>query len=252
MAELCNSPRRPCLLVIALMILFNLTSCLLLDCMKSARPANGVAAVRSLRWNNRTSQLTGWTAQRPYCKQGALWYLSCYSSSLIFYKGWNTWLCGLGGKKECGKHICVENTKVLTPGLCLTQRLSVFPLLCNALLGRVLGIVSRLQWAVKKLAGENTNNLTHCATAYTHKYHCCNTVLPLLKQGKQSPPPHFPTLPSKMIFKTALYVCVHHHCACVGQWQRSTVNHGIIGFPQIWRLMSALFRFIQKLVPADD
>ena len=38
-------------------------------------------------------------------------------------------------EKRAWKHICVKNTEVLTPGLFLTQRLSVSQLLCTAVQG---------------------------------------------------------------------------------------------------------------------
>lgn len=41
-----------------------------------------------------------------------------------FYKVWNTWLCGWKGRL-CGKHISVENTEVITPGLSDTKNLCV-------------------------------------------------------------------------------------------------------------------------------
>lgn len=73
-------------------------------------------------------------------KPGALWYFSV-SPCFFFLQGFQHMVLWPGRKKKCGKPICVENTEVLTPGLCLTQRLCV--LLRFVLRGRA----ATLYWA---------------------------------------------------------------------------------------------------------
>lgn len=227
-----------------LMILFNLTSCLYC----------------SLRNNFLTSRMTGschivmphiaachcWTFQTHHLTA----HFTQTRSAVVFkrleflpgfYKVWNTWLCGLKGKL-CGKHICVETTEVITPGLSDTKNLCVSAALyCRVGLRHVLkssvslGLLLQGSNELWKFNGEIRNILMYYSVKHrhTHTQTHTHTIVEtyycrwkgLLKRGgfttpetgRTCPPPHFPTLPSQMSFKTGhFWSCVH------GQYERNT------------------------------
>jgi len=106
-------------------------------------------------------------------------------SQNFFYRGWNTWLCGSGGRNESGKHICVESMEVLTPGLCPTQRLLVSALLCTAGQGCVALLSLVLVWnfslkapvsCEKGYYGKQKYPLVKCCNLL-HVCYCCDILL---------------------------------------------------------------------------
>lgn len=139
---------------------------------------------------------------------------------------------------ECGKHICVENTEVVTPGLCLTQRLSVSPLLCTAGQGFDALVSRALVWrcsfeapkSYEKVNRENKNINTDTYTrthVRTHMHtiaaaHYCRWK-GLFRGAEESlplKPEHYLPLisqPSPRIFRSGLQCFA---CVCVCAWKQ--------------------------------